>query len=70
MKKSKTFLNIGIILVLNILLIFIDYYVVMDFYKMISNDWYILVLLFFITALFFNPFIVYLLDYYLIIDRI
>ena len=70
MKKSKVFLNILILLVLNAILIIFDYYVAMGLYKMISSDYYVRVLLFFITAIFINPFISYLIDYYLIIDHI
>ena len=70
MKNSKGFVNILILLGLNILLILFDYYIGIDLFKIISDEWYVIVLVFFINALFVNPFISYLIDYYLILIHI
>ena len=70
MKNTKGFVNILILFGLNILLTLFDYYIGIDLFKMISDEWYILVLMFFINALVVNPFISYLIDYYLILKHI
>ena len=66
MKNSKSFLDVLILFVINVLLILFDYYIALDYFYMLSSEWYIIVLLFFISAIFINPIISYLIDYYLI----
>ena len=70
MKNSKGFINVLILLGSNILLILFDYYAGLDLFKMISDEWYVIVIMFFINALVVNPFISYLIDYYLILKHI
>ena len=70
MKNSKGFINILILFGLNILIILFDYYIGIDLFKIISNEWYVIVLMFFVNALVVNPFISYLIDYYLILKHI
>ena len=70
MKNAKGFINILILFGLNIIFIIFDYYIGIGLFKMVSNEWYIIVLIFFINALIVNPFVSYLIDYYLILKHI
>ena len=66
MKKSSKIYNILILLALNIILIFIEYFLLNDYIVLICEKWYLCVLMYLINCLIINPFVAYLIDYYLI----
>lgn len=69
MKNNSKLLNIFILLLLNLVLIFIEYFFCNDFIMMITDSYYLYPLLYLFNGLIINPLLSYFIYYYLIFKR-